>query len=169
MSQMINFLRKNPNTRKIFGERELKIIEKQLLGINLTQSEKNRLSRDIRKKFDFIKEISKYNYDFELKKGSEIKELIVQVKKDILDDQLKSRIKRILLFGSSVKNERTFRSDIDIAVEFKDEISLREATEFRLRVLRNFNDKMDIQVFNILPEKIQNSILKNHKVLYQNG
>ncbi len=48
---MLQFLKKNENTRKIFGVRELKIIEKQLLGINLTQSEKNRLSRDIRKKF----------------------------------------------------------------------------------------------------------------------
>ena len=54
--QLLNFLKSNENARKIFGERELKIIEKQLLGVNLTQSEKNRLSRDIRLKFNFIKE-----------------------------------------------------------------------------------------------------------------
>jgi len=152
---LIQFLKSNKNTRKIFGQRELKIIEKQLLGINLTQSEKNRLSRDIRKKFEFIKDISRFNYDFELKKGSEIKEKIERAKKIILNDELRNRIKRILLFGSSVTNERTFRSDIDIAVEFKHEISLKEATEFRIRVLGNFDDKMDIQVFEFLPEKIQ--------------
>lgn len=165
---MLNFLKKNENTRKIFGVRELKIIEKQLLGINLTQSEKNRLSRDVRKKFEFIKEISRYNYDFELKKGSEVKEKIEKAKQIILNDELKKRIKRILLFGSSVSNERTFRSDIDIAVEF-DEIDPLEAGRFRIRILGNFDEKMDIQVFNVLPEKIQNSILKNHKVLYKNG
>ena len=73
---LINFLKKNKNVRKIFGERELKIIEKQLLGIRLTQSEKNRLSRDIRKKLDFIKEASNYTEEFELKFRAEIKKLI---------------------------------------------------------------------------------------------
>ena len=52
---LIQFLKKENNARKIFGKRELKIIEKQLFGLNLTQSEKNRLSRDIRKKLEFIK------------------------------------------------------------------------------------------------------------------
>ena len=74
---LLNFVRKNKEKiRKLFGERELKIIEKQLLGINLTQSEKNRLSRDIRKKFKFIQEISRYKFDLDLKKGSEIKDTI---------------------------------------------------------------------------------------------
>jgi len=39
---MINFLKTNTLSRKIFGKRELKIIETQLQGISLTQSEKNR-------------------------------------------------------------------------------------------------------------------------------
>ena len=51
---LLKFLKENENVRKVFGKRELKIIEKQLLGVNLTQSEKNRLSRDIRKKFEFV-------------------------------------------------------------------------------------------------------------------
>jgi hypothetical protein len=41
--EFLQFLKSNENTRKIFGKRELKIIEKQLNGINLTQSERNRL------------------------------------------------------------------------------------------------------------------------------
>ncbi len=48
------FLKKTPEARKIFGQRELKIIEKQLNGISLTQSEKNRLSRDIRYKISAV-------------------------------------------------------------------------------------------------------------------
>ena len=66
---LIDFLKKSKDSRKIFGAGELKIIEKQLLGINLTQSEKNRLSRDIRKKLGFIKEASRFEEEFILKKG----------------------------------------------------------------------------------------------------
>lgn len=163
---ILEFLEKNGNTRKIFGERELKIIEKQMLGIKLTQSEKNRLSRDIRKKLEFIREMSRYDFDFDLKKGSAVKERIERAREIILNDNLKKKITKILLFGSSVKNERTFRSDIDIAVEF-DEINDKEAARFRIRILGNFDKKMDIQVFNTLPDKIKNSIMKNHKVLYK--
>ena len=153
MASLLSFIKKNKDLRVIFGVRELKIIEKQLLGINLTQSEKNRLSRDIRKKLRVIGEMSKYGEEFELKKASEIQRIVQDIKED--------------LFGSSVKNERTFRSDIDIAVEFINNISLKETTEFRIKF--SGRDDIDIQVFNILPEKIQKSILNNHKVLYENN
>ena len=55
MMSLINIIKTNKDIRKIFGKKELVIIEKQLLGVSLTQSEKNRLSRDIRKKFEVIK------------------------------------------------------------------------------------------------------------------
>ena len=35
---IIKFLKENKYSRKIFGEREISIIEKQLNGISLTQS-----------------------------------------------------------------------------------------------------------------------------------
>ncbi len=162
---ILTFLKNNQNTRKIFGKRELKIIEKQLLGINLSQSEKNRLSRDIRKKFEFIQEISHYTFDLKLKKGTERKQMIESVKKVILNHRLARRIKKIYLFGSSVKNEVTFRSDIDIAVEFG-RINLTEATKFRINISGEVSDMFDIQVFNVLPKKIKDSINKNHKVIY---
>lgn len=164
MATLLNLIKKNTDLRRIFGVRELKIIEKQLLGINLTQSEKNRLSRDIRKKLEAIKELSKYEEEFSLKKGSEITRLVRDMKEDILESEYFPKIKKIFLFGSSVSNERTFRSDIDIAVEF-DKITDKEA--FRFRVKFSGNKKMDVQVFNTLPEKIKKSILKNHKVLYE--
>ena len=164
---LIHFLKENENTRKIFGQRELKIIEKQLNGINLTQSEKNRLSRDIRKKFQFIKDISKFEDDFNLKKAKIVKDIINETKKEILEHSLRNKIKKILLFGSVIENKLTFRSDIDIVVEF-DQISLKEATAFRKRISGQLPDKVDVQVLNVLPEKIKKSILKNHKVLYKN-
>lgn len=163
---LIKFLKENENTRKIFGERELKIIEKQLIGINLTQSEKNRLSRDIRKKLRFIKDITNLKNEFELKKGNENKKIIHEAIKEILNHPMKNKIKEILLFGSIVKNEVTIRSDIDIAVKFS-KINLKEATKFRIEAPKDLPRKVDIQVFRFLPKKIQKSILKNHRILYR--
>ncbi len=156
---------KKQEARKIFGDVELKIIEKQLWGINLTQSEKNRLSRDVRKKLDFIKDIARYEDEFNLKKSSRINQLIQQTLGIILDHPLSSKIKRIYLFGSATKNQLTFRSDIDIAVEFT-KIDLTESTRFRKRISGEVSDKIDIQVFEFLPEKIQKEIKKTGKVIF---
>ncbi|MBU1973972.1 MAG: hypothetical protein KKH52_01090, partial [Nanoarchaeota archaeon] len=84
---LLNFLQKNELSRKIFGKRELKIIEKQLRGISLTQSEKNRLSRDIRLKFEFIKDCSRFQDEFKLKKSSINKKLIEEAREVILADK----------------------------------------------------------------------------------
>ncbi|MBW2990271.1 nucleotidyltransferase domain-containing protein [Candidatus Woesearchaeota archaeon] len=164
---MLRFLKENKNTRKIFGKKELKIIEEQLIGINLTQSEKNRLSRDIRPKFEFIKECSRFSDNFKLKKGAETKEKIQEAKEEILNDKLRNNIKQIILFGSFVKKEFMYDSDVDIAVKFKKELNLREATLFRKRVLGRVADQMDIQVFENLPKKIQEDINKTGKIIFQ--
>lgn len=163
---LINFLKNNKLTRKIFGKKEIEIIEKQLLGISLTQSEKNRLSRDIRQKFRFIREISRFNEDFGLKKGAIIKSHIEEAKEIILEDKNAGKIKRIMLFGSALKNQLTFRSDIDIAVEF-DKISLRDATLFRKHILGEVDDRMDVQVYNHLPAKIRKEIDARGKTIYK--
>jgi len=68
------------------------------------------------------------------------------------------------LFGSAVSNELTFRSDIDIAVEF-DSITPKDATEFRVHF--SANDKVDVQVYNVLPEKIKKEIDSKGRVLYE--
>jgi len=163
---LLNFLKSNNDARSIFGKRELKIIEKQLLGINLTQSEKNRISRDIRKKLRFINDIARFSKDFELKKGAIIKEMIEEAKEVILEDIISRKINKIILFGSAAENQLTFRSDIDIAVEFSD-ISLKDATLFRIRTLGKLSSKIDIQVFNMLPNKIKKEININGKILYK--
>jgi len=160
------FIKKNPLARKVFGAKEIIIIRKQISGIKLTQSEKNRLSRDIRPKLRFIKEVSRFSGEFDLKKGSENKKIVNQALDIIKKDKYFSRIKEIWLFGSMVKNEMTIRSDVDIAVLF-DKVNLTEATEFRIRIIGNVDDKVDIQVFSALPEKIKKSILKSHRVLYK--
>ena len=163
---LINLL-KIDNARKIFGKKEIKIIEKQLSGIDLTQSEKNRLSRDIRPKFEFIKEVSRFSDDFKIEKNKTNKELIKIAVKTIFDDCLNKDIKAIFLFGSFADNTFTKRSDIDICVLFKNNISLKDATSFRIRVSGQLNNRLDIQVFNILPQKLKRSIANNHKLLYK--
>ena len=164
---LLRFLNSSKNTRKIFGKRELKIIEKQLLGVSLTQSEKNRLSRDIRQKLEFIKEASRFSEEFKLKKGSEIKKMAEEAKEVILNDILFRKIKEILLFGSIIENKFTFKSDIDIAVKF-DKITIKESALFRKRILGKVNQKVDVQVYNHLHSKIKKEINNKGKVLYKN-
>lgn len=163
---ILKFLKDNKNTRKIFGKRELKIIEKQLFGVNLTQSEKNRLSRDIRKKFEFISKALRFEEEFKLEKGAEIKKIIEEAKQAILEDILFKKIKKISLYGSAAENKLTFKSDIDLAVKI-DKISLREATLFRKRISGKVNKRIDIQVYNYLPKKIKKEIDTKGKTLYE--
>ena len=164
---LIQFLKSNENARKIFGEREIKIIEKQLNGINLTQSEKNRLSRDIRKKFQFINEASRFEREFELKKAGLVRSLIDEAKETILHHPLKNKIIKIILFGSFVDNKMTSHSDIDIAIVF-DKITKKDAGKFRIYILGRVDKKIDTQVYNTLPEKIKKEINTNGEVIYEN-
>ena len=162
-----NIFKKNPDVRKLFGKKEIEIIIKQIEGINLTQSEKNRLSKDIRPKLNVIEEISKFKDEFKLEKNQENKRLMQKVLKTISNDKYKDKIIAILLFGSFADNTYTKRSDIDICVLFNNEISRNESTEFRIRILGEFSLKIDLQIFNFLPQKIKKNISINHKVLYK--
>ncbi len=163
---LLNIINKNENLRRIFGKRELVIMQKQLLGVPLKESERTRLSRDIRKKLEVIKELSKFSLEFNLKKGAEIKRIIEEVKEIIFQNKLFSRIKKIILFGSAVENKLTLNSDIDIAVEFN-KITKEEATNFRREVMGKLNEKVDIQVYNVLQNKIKKEISGKGKVLYE--
>lgn len=160
------FIKESEEVRKIFGKKEIEIIIKQLGGIFLTQSEKNRLSRDIRPKFKVIKELSQFEDEFELKKDAETMKIVEKAKEVILTDQLKEKINSIMLFGSHVKNEVSPLSDIDVCVSFSN-ISKEDAFQFRIRVMRELPEKVDIQVFNELPEKIKKDIEEHHRTLYK--
>lgn len=164
--KLITFLKEEKNARRIFGKREIEIISKQMNGIELTQSEKNRISRDIKPKLDFIKKLSEFKDEFQLRKNQDNKKIIQKAVELILKDELKDNIQAILLFGSFADNTAAPGSDIDICAVFKNKISLKEATLFRIRISGQLPEKADIQVFNILPQKIKKAIAKNHKVLY---
>ncbi len=162
---LLNAIKETPEIRKLFGKKELIIIEKQLQGVKLTPSEKTRLSRDIRKKFKAIQELAYFKNEFSLEQSSEIKRIVEDTKQVILDTKHLSKIKRIILFGSTADKSRTLLSDIDIAVEFK-EIEEKEATKFRIHAMSQVNKKVDIQVYNFLPDKIKRQIDKYGKTIY---
>ena len=165
---LLRTLKTDERARKIFGKRELKIVEKQLMGVNLTQSEKNRLSRDIRKKLGFMHDIAKFSNEFGLKKGFEIKKLMKESKEIILNDILAYKIKKIILYGSAIENKLTLLSDIDIAVEFIS-INLKEATLFIKRLSGRLNSRIDLQVCNVLQKKIKKEVSKKGKIIYHSA
>jgi len=162
---LLNMIRKEDILRKIFGKRELKIIEKQLLGVSLTQSEKNRLSRDIRKKLEAIELLSRFKQDFKLKKGAEITKIINETKEVMLSDMLTDRIQSIYLYGSKVDNNLSLNSDIDLAVSIKD-TDIKESTSFRKRILGKVDERIDVQVLETLPEKLRKEIKTRGKILF---
>ena len=161
------FIQTEQKVRKLFGRKEIEIISKQLEGLPLTQSERNRLSRDIKPKLEAIKTLARYQHEFTIKKNQDNKQLMARAVDCILKDELRESIQVILLFGSFADNSFTKRSDIDICVVFKTELSLKEATEFRIRVSGQLPEKVDVQVFNVLPQKIKREIARNHMVLYK--
>ena len=77
-----------------------------------------------------------------------------------------SNIKKIILFGSTTEKSRTLLSDIDIVIEFK-RITEKEATRFRLEMMRKLHKRVDLQVYNILPDKIKKRIDAYGKTIYQ--
>ncbi len=163
---LLSVIKRSPEVRRLFGQRELAILEKQLLGVRLTQSEKNRLSRSVRKKLAAVAALAPFAAEFNLKKGAEISRIIEETKEIILESPLFSRITEIILYGSAADGTLTLASDIDLAVKFTD-ISDVEAGRFRVHVLGRADKRVDVQVYNVLPQKIQREIDMKGKVIYE--
>jgi len=163
---LLNFLKKD-SARLIFGKSEIEIIKKQLNGLKLKPSEKVRLSRDIRKKLESVEELSRYKEEFKLKKSQEIKYLINEAKEIILEE-LKNNVNEIILFGSYAENKQTKNSDIDLAIKLR-KISKLNPTKIRAALLGNMpSEKLDIQIYGSLPEKIKKEINKHGKTIFFN-
>ncbi|MFO7791416.1 MAG: nucleotidyltransferase domain-containing protein [Candidatus Saliniplasma sp.] len=72
---------------------------------------------------------------------------------------IEDRVEGILLFGSSVKDEVTQRSDIDICLVKPDE------DDILMVVFKELGGKYDVKIFENLPLTVQMSIIKDHKVI----
>lgn len=163
---LLKVLESDPEVRRLFGKREIVIIKKQLLGVRLTPSERTRLSRDIRKKFEAIEDLARFVSDFKLKKGAEIRKTVEDAREIIVRGRFYPRIKRIVLYGSASENALTLTSDIDIAVDFID-INPEEAMLFRKEISAKVSERIDIQVYNALPSNLKKDIDSKGKVIYE--
>lgn len=161
---LINYLEKNKNARLIFGKSEIEIIKKQLIGLELSPSEKTRLSRDVRKKFLAIEELSKYKNEFPLKKSQEINFLINETKEIILE-KFGKNVDEIILFGSYAENKQNKNSDIDIAIKLK---NLKNAEKILAQILGETSGKVDVQLYHKLPLKLKKEIDRKRKIIFKN-
>ncbi len=159
-------IRTDPQARRIFGRREIEIILKQLGGILLTQSESNRLSRDIRPKLEFIGKCLPFKSFFSLKKNQENKIILQETTSQIITDPEGYKVSAILLFGSYARRTPHKRSDLDVAVIFKD-IKEKEGRLFLRRMLKITDQKVELYLFNFLPSALRGEIAKNYRVLYK--
>ena len=83
---------------------------------------------------------------------------IEKIKEDF--KPFKEEVEGILLFGSSVKKERTQRSDIDIC------LVKPKSDDILLKVFEKVGGKYDVKIFEKLSLTLQIDIIKNHRVLF---
>jgi predicted nucleotidyltransferase len=161
---LLDFIKKSKDALLVFGKKETLIIEKQLKGIKLTQSEKNRLSRSIRPKLDFIKRCSVYKDEFNMKKGGDVFKKLEMLKDEILTGKFGRILKRIYIFGSFVENKMSMDSDVDVAVEFN-KITRKDASMFKIAI--QSDNMLHISVFNLLDDNLKEEVKENGRIFYE--
>ena len=94
---------------------------------------------------------------------NEIKQEIDKFLKEIRNLDFFSKIEFIILYGSYLNKYHYDESDIDLCIYIQcEEMKLGR---IRLSLLEKFEDKLDIQMFQLLPIYIQIEVLKG-EVLY---
>ena len=93
----------------------------------------------------------------------EIENLIEKFLEEIKKSEFFSKIEFIVLFGSYLSNYHLDDSDVDICLYIKD--NQKNLAKFRLNLLKKFPDKLDLQIYQLLPTYIQVEVLKG-KFLY---
>jgi predicted nucleotidyltransferase len=93
----------------------------------------------------------------------EINHLVKGFLEQLRDIEYFSKIEFIILYGSSLGLYHLNDSDIDICLYIDDE--KKNLSIIRLELLKKFNEKFDIQMFQLLPLYVQIEVLKG-KVLY---
>jgi predicted nucleotidyltransferase len=93
----------------------------------------------------------------------EIENLIEKFLEEIKKSQLFSKIEFIVLFGSYLSDYHLDDSDVDICLYIKD--NEKNLSKIRLNLLKEFLDKLDLQIYQLLPTYIQVEVLKG-KFLY---
>jgi len=90
-------------------------------------------------------------------------QLIDNFLKEIRKTEFFSRVEFIILFGSCITNYALKDSDIDLCLYISGEN--KNLAKIRINLLTRFDDKFDIQIFQLLPLYVQIEVLKG-RVLY---
>ena len=93
----------------------------------------------------------------------EIKQLTKHFLGHLRQTKFFSKIEFVILYGSSLNSYHLDDSDIDLCLYIDEE--KKALPNIRLELLKMFNEKLDIQIFQLLPLYVQVEVLKG-KVLY---
>jgi len=80
-------------------------------------------------------------------------------KKIILDILKNHEVKRASLFGSIVRGEMTYDSDIDILIEFKGKKSLLDLAGLKIELEEKLKRKVDVLTYDSLHPLLKEHIL----------
>ena len=93
----------------------------------------------------------------------EIKLIIKGFLEQLKDVEIFSKTEFIILYGSSLSSYHLDDSDVDICIYVDEE--KKKLPKIRLDLLKKFNEKLDIQIFQLLPLYVQIEVLKG-EILY---
>lgn len=94
--------------------------------------------------------------------NTEINQIIQQFLNKIRSTEYFSKIEFIILYGSSIGEYYYEDSDIDLCVYVQS--NKKALARMRLNLLKNFEEKFDIQMFQLLPLFVQIEVLKGEVV-----
>ena len=93
----------------------------------------------------------------------EIEQLTNHFLEHLENSEFFSKIEFVILYGSSLSSYHLEDSDIDLCIYVNEE--KKELSNIRLQLLKMSNERLDIQIFQLLPIYVQIEVLKG-KVLY---
>jgi predicted nucleotidyltransferase len=93
----------------------------------------------------------------------EINQLVKDFLEELGENEYFSNIEFIILYGSSLGLYQLDDSDIDICIYMDD--SKQNLSKTRLKLLKRYNSKLDIQMYQLLPLYVQIEVLKG-EILY---
>ena len=93
----------------------------------------------------------------------EINQLVKDFLEELGKNEYFSKIEFIILYGSSLGLYQLDDSDIDICIYMDD--TKNNLSKTRLKLLKRFDGKLDIQMYQLLPLYVQIEVLKG-EILY---
>ena len=133
--------------------REMKIINKKINGLSLSQNESNILSKSIRKKLNEVRKIDSEMLLKKLEYNQEAKSIENKIKKQLLKN-LGTNIHSIIVYGSAIQNNYKNYNDVDVLIITKSKTWNSEGEKYDM-IMKLANDakrkgiNLDTQILNL--------------------